>query len=229
MWKAVIGAAVLSVLSGEVVHAQGFMPPAGYSDSRKGPQPGVAVPTDPTAPVLTRLPDASLQPLFHLNPTYSRASFARVKVVGAFTVAESQGAHFVDAWGVGYLPVFMSFSDGRCFAFAADYEGGTLSNGRMHRAGCEPSKPVGQVPQSPPDPTLRLVGYNWGYGAYMDDRSGKTIVGSPETPNFEPLFTADMDTMAIMAMNGPDWPGGNVTLVGRIKGQLTVVTLEVGF
>ena len=38
-----------------------------------------------------------------------------------------------------------------------------------------------------------------------------------------------MKTIAIMAMNGPDWPGGNVTLVGRIDGRLTIVTLDVGF
>jgi len=30
-------------------------------------------------------------------------------------------------------------------------------------------------------------------------------------------------------MNSPDSPGGNVTLVGKIKGQLTVVTLEVRY
>jgi hypothetical protein len=38
-----------------------------------------------------------------------------------------------------------------------------------------------------------------------------------------------MATIAIVAMNGPDWAGGNVTLVGRIKGRLTAVTLEVGY
>lgn len=35
--------------------------------------------------------------------------------------------------------------------------------------------------------------------------------------------------MAMMAMNGPHWPGGNLTLVGKIKGRLTVMTLEVGY
>jgi hypothetical protein len=32
-----------------------------------------------------------------------------------------------------------------------------------------------------------------------------------------------------MAMNGPDYLGGNVTLVGRIKKRLIVVTLDVGY
>ena len=30
-------------------------------------------------------------------------------------------------------------------------------------------------------------------------------------------------------MNGPDTPGGNVTLVGKIDGRLMVVTLELSY
>jgi len=43
------------------------------------------------------------------------------------------------------------------------------------------------------------------------------------------LFSARMAVSAILAMNGVDWPGGNVTLVGRINGRLTVVTLAVTY
>jgi hypothetical protein len=32
--------------------------------------------------------------------------------------------------------------------------------------------------------------------------------------SFKPLFTAQMATIAFMAMNGPHYSGGNVTLVG---------------
>jgi len=178
---------------------------------------------------LTRVPDESLSGLFHLDPTYERAASAHVKVIGAFTVAETTDVHVVAAWAPGFLPVTLSFSDGRCFSFTADYVGGTLSNGRMRRASCDRSQPRGPPPPPPADRALRSIGYAWGYGAWVDERTDKTIVSAPETTVFEPLFTADMETIAIMAMNGPDWPGGNVTLVGRIKGQLTVVTLEVSF
>lgn len=56
-----------------------------------------------------------------------------------------------------------------------------------------------------------------------------TVITVPYAKMFQPLFTARMAAAAIMAMNGPDWPGGNVTLVDRIDGRLTVVTLEVGW
>ncbi len=223
-WAAIMMAAPFVSLE---VDAQPFTPPAGYSGQ---PGPGVAVPTDPEAPTLTRVPDASLSGLFQVDPAYARAALAHVKVIGAFTVAETTDLHLVAAWAPGFLPITLSFSDGRCFSLAADYVGGILSNGRMKRASCDRSQAVGVPPPAPPaDRALRSIGYAWGYGAWADERIDTTIVSAPETTVFEPLFTADMETVAIMAMNGPDWPGGNVTLVGRIKGQLTVVTLEVGF
>ena len=108
--------------------------------------------------------------------------------------------------------------------------GGTLSNGRLNRASCErrPNTEAPAAPQ-PSDNSLRLVGSAWGYDAWANPGSGTTIVTAPYSKVFEPLFTARMETSAIMAMNGPDWPGGNVTLVGKIDGRLTVVTLEVGY
>jgi hypothetical protein len=175
-----------------------------------------------------RIPDAKLSDRFRVNPTRSRPGY--VKIAGAFAIVEPKHAHLVGAWAPGFLPITLSFSDGRCFSLTADYVGGTLSNGRLDRVNCE-RLPNIDAPISPQsfDKSLRLVGSAWGYDAWADPRSGTTIVTVPHSKTFEPLFTARMATSAIMAMNGPDWPGGNVTLVGKVDGHLTVVTLEVGY
>lgn len=207
-----------------------FVPPAGYSGG--GSRPGVAVPSDPSAPLLTRIPDTAVSRLIHVDPAYRRgAAVGHAKVVGAFAIAETRKAHLVAAWSPGFLPVTLSFSDGRCYALQADYEGGTLSNGRLSKVGCEGRRTFDEPArlQPPSDRALRLIGMAWGYGAWADDRAKATIVTAPGAATFQPLFTARMTASAIMAMNGPDWPGGNVTLVGEIEGRLTVVTLEVGY
>ena len=210
-------------------HAQ-FVPPAGYSGG--GSRSGVAVPSDPSAPPLTRIPDTALWSLIHVDPLYLRGSaVGHAKVVGAFAIAETSKAHVVAAWSPGFLPVNLSLSDGRCYVLQADYEGGTLSNGRLSKVGCEGRRKFDEppLPAPPSGRSLRLIGTAWGYGAWVDDRAKTTIVTAPGATTFQPLITAQMTSSAIMAMNGPDWPGGNVTLVGKVKGQLTVVTLEVGY
>lgn len=223
-----MGMAVLSAAPVVAAHAQ-FVPPAGYSGNRA--QPGVVAPTDPDAPILTRIPDTTLSSLFRVDPDYKRGvSPGHVKVVGAFEIAETQKRHFVAAWSPGFLPVTLSFDDGRCYSLQADYTGGTLSNGRMSKVGCTDRQTNEQAPFSPPPGSrLRFVGSAWGYGAWASDRAGTTLVTAPYAKIFQPLFTAQMSTSAIMAMNGPDFPGGNVTLVGRVGGRLTIVTLEVGY
>lgn len=69
----------------------------------------------------------------------------------------------------------------------------------------------------------------WGYGAWTNPKTGVLTVTVPYEKTFVPLFTTRMKASAMMAMNSPDAPLGNVTLVGKIKGRLTVVTLEVGY
>lgn len=210
-------------------HAQ-FVPPAGYIGG--GSRPGVAVPSDPSAPPLVRIPDMAASSLIHVDPAYKRGSaVGYAKVVGSFAIAETRKAHVVAAWSPGFLPVTLSFSDSRCYSLQADYEGGTLSNGRLSKTGCEGQRKFDE-PALPPPPrgrSLRFIGAAWGYGAWADDRAKTTIITAPGATTLQPLFTAKMTTIAIMAMNGPDWPGGNVTLVGKTKGRLTVVTLEVGY
>ncbi|WP_156362135.1 hypothetical protein [Sphingomonas sp. Leaf208] len=210
-------------------HAQ-FVPPAGYSGT--GSRPGVAVPSDPNAPPLTRMSDTAVSSLIHVDPAYRRGStVGHAKVIGAFAIAETSKTHVVAAWSPGFLPVTLSLSDGRCYSLQADYEGGTLSNGRLSKSGCEGRQKFDEpaLPPPPPGRSLRLIGTAWGYGAWGDDRAETTIITAPGATTFQPLFTAQMTSSAVMAMNSPDSPGGNVTLVGKIKGRLTVVTLEVGY
>lgn len=208
--------------------AQQFVSPAGYSGNPT--RPHFATPPEPNAPALTRVPDATLSSLFRVDPAYRRAAAAHANVVGAFAVVEPADTHLVAAWSPGFLPVTLSFSNGRCYSLEADYVGGTLSNGRLTQVTCEGRQSFEEPPAPPPSGrSLRLVGSAWGYGAWADDRTGTTIVTAPHAKTFEPLFTARMESRAIMAMNGPDWLGGNVTLVGRIDGRPMVVTLEVSY
>ncbi|RMB54721.1 hypothetical protein C8J44_2347 [Sphingomonas sp. PP-CE-3A-406] len=224
--RVILGITIAAAAIG--AHAQ-FVPSAGYSSG--GSRPGAAVPSDPSAPPLTRIPDRALWSLIHVDPLYMRGSaVGHAEVVGAFAIAETSKAHVVAAWSPGFLPVTLSLSDGRCYILQADYEGGTLSNGRLSKSGCEGQRKSDEPsPPPPPGRSLRFIGTAWGYGAWADDRAKTTIITAPGATTFQPLFTAQMTSTAIMAMNSPDSPGGNVTLVGKIKGQLTVVTLEVGY
>jgi hypothetical protein len=179
-----------------------------------------------------RISDTVVSDLIHVDPAYKRGlAGGHAKVVGAFAIAESTKGHVVAAWSPGFLPVTLSFSDGRCYSLQADYYGGALSNGRLNRVGCE-GQQKSEDPASTPQlsgHSLRFIGAAWGYAAWADDGAKSTIIAAPGATTFQPLFTAQMETIAIMAMNGPDWPGGNVTLVGKINGRLTVVTLEVAY
>ena len=210
-------------------HAQ-FVPAAGYSGH--GIQAVVAAPSDPSAPALVVIPNAAVSGLVHIDRAYKRgAATALAKVVGVFAVTETTKTRFVSAWSPGFLPVFLSFSDGRCYLLQAKYEGGTLSNGRLINMACEGRRSFDErvLPLPPPSLSLRLVGKAWGYAAWANDRAGLTIISAPFNKTFQPLFTVQMTTRAIMAMDGPDSPSGNVTLVGVIKDQLTIMTLEVGY
>lgn len=212
-------------LVGIRAQASQFVPPAGHTGSLFG---GIASQTEPGGPALTRIQDAALSDRFLVDPAYSRPAHA--KVVGAFVITEPTGTHLLAAWSPGFLPVTLKFSDGRCFSLSADYVGGTLSNGHLSRTSCDDRRTIDKSPApQPSDRSLRLIGSSWGYNAWANHRTGTTIVTAPYVKTFVPLFTARMTTIAIMAMNGPDWPGGNVTLVGRVSGRLMEVTLDVGW
>lgn len=224
-----IGMTAIAAISPLAASAQ-FVPPAGYGGNMT--RPGVAAPADPDAPLLTRPPDTAMSGLVHVDPGYSRRNATgHAKVVGVFQIAETPKRHVVAAWSPGFMPVTLSFDDGTCYALRADYIGGTMSNGRLDRTSCDARAPADQSsgPTPPPGRKLRWIGGAWGHDAWVDDRAGKTIVTAPSAATFRPLFTVDMPTSHIMAMAGPDYPGGNITLVGRIGKRLTVMTLEVSY
>lgn len=181
-------------------------------------------------PRVTQIPAARIEPQFAVAPAYQRADHAHVRVVGAFTIAPPPHTRLLAAWSLGFLPITLSFSDGRCYVLTADYLGGALSNGRLAPSKCD-GRPAASPPRSAPPAgsALRFGGMSWGYAAWINDRMGTTIVTAPYSKTFQPLFTARFPVAAIMAMNGPDSPTGNVTLVGPVAGRLTVVTLAVAY
>ncbi|WP_066724526.1 hypothetical protein [Sphingomonas pituitosa] len=218
-------AALVSLAPGAAL-AQ-FVPPAGYPGT---PGPAVAEPAEPGLPRLEALDRSAIGQRIRMLPGYANAAHALAKVVGAYTVAETRRARFVDAWGLGYLPLNLKRSDGTCFALGADYVGGTLSNARLRPIGCDARRIVEKPGAAPPEGSaLRHVGTRWSYSAWFDDKAAETLVTRPWPKTFEPFFAIRMEVFAIAAMNGPDWPGGNVTLAGRIDGRLTIVVLDVRY
>lgn len=227
-----VAAAAIAVLAG-APQAQAqfgdFVPPAGYSSG--GPLPALATPVEPGTPRLTHVPEASLAGLFTLDPDYRSESKGevQVKVIGAYVVEEPKGAKLVEAWAIGFLPVNLAFSDGSCFRLRAEYNDGMLANARLNRD-CNARRPPARTSPAPPaDRHLRPVATSWGYGAWADDRAGTTLVTVPFRQAFTPLFSARIKLLGFMAMNSIDAPLGNMTMVARIDGKLTVVTLLVTY
>ena len=100
--KARIVIASTMLLAANGGHAQ-FVPPSGFSG--QGDRPGVATPTDPTAPALTRLPNNALADRFAIVPGYKRgASTGHVEIVGAFEIKETDKRHLIAAWSTGFEP-----------------------------------------------------------------------------------------------------------------------------
>jgi hypothetical protein len=207
--------------------ARTFNPPA-----RLSAKPGSIIGADREkgAPVVLSVASSAIADRFQIEQGYSRAAHAHVAVVGAYTVQEPKGTHLVASWSMGFLPVTLQFSNGRCFLLTADYNNSALSNGKLAPVGCEGPR-GGDKPLAPPtsDQPLQLIGSSWGFDAWTSDQGRTALVTAPRSTIAEPLFTARMAVSAIMAMNSPDASSGNVTLVGKIAGKLTVVTLEVGW
>ncbi len=137
------------------------------------------------------------------------------------TVGRSDNQFMDAACFPANLPANVSFSDGHCYFFEADYNGGSETQ-------CVGRPASGGPSISPPSCSrLKYVGIAWRYAAWRDDAAKTTIVTAPDAKPWQPLFTAEMATLEIMTMNVPDYPGVNVTLVGKLDGRLTLVTLKV--
>lgn len=217
-----------------------FLPAGG--DSGTTPPPGVAKVTDPHAPHLARIEDDSIAKLIHLNGAYPNwyatahvpsigAMPPHAKLIGAFTIAETKRRHLMAAESPSFLPVTLFFSNGQCYSFRANYEGGILAKERLTQVPCQHHNPYEGERRAHPKPTsdLRLLGTSWGFGTWIDDKSQSTFITAPSPRTIEPLFSLDAVSISMMAMTSPDTPSGNLTLVSRIKGKLVIMTLEVSY
>ena len=198
-------------------HQLRFVPPTGYGD--KNGTPTVTL-VDPEAPALTSVPLATFAHLIQIDPSFREAAKSSVKVIGAYRIDERAGTHLAAAWARGgYLPVNLRFDNGRCFALTADYAGPTLSDAALHRIGCDAPPAIVEPPPPPPaNSALRLIGVAWGSAAWSDHRAGLTFITAPFAKTWQPLITARLPVTAIMAMNSPDAPIADLTLLTRIDG-----------
>ncbi len=234
----ILATLVASCLSA-IANAQSI-PPSGYSGNIS--HPGVAPVDDPYAPHLARIDDDSVSKLIRLNLAYpnwyatahvaSIGAFPpRAKLIGAFSITETKKRHLVAAESPGFLPVTLFFSDGECYAFGANYEGGMLSNGHLTQVPCQHHNLYEGERRAFPnlERDLRLLGRSWGFGAWIDDKAQSTLITAPSAKTDQPLFSLDAVSISMMAMQSPDTPSGDLTLVSRIKGKLVVMTLEVSY
>ena len=223
------GAMLVLAVEGRAVDARqlSFVPPAGHGGEGSSP---LARPAERGAPALTSLKSATIAPLVSIMASYPDAAKSSVKVIGAYRISEPAGTHLVEAWSRGvFLPVTTRFSDGRCFAFTADYAGPTLSNAALHRVECDQPRPIAEpAPPTPPaSRDLRLVGVAWGFAAWRSHGAALTYITKPFATTYQPLMTVRLPVAAIMAMNSPDAPLADMTVLTRLNGHPTLVTLEI--
>lgn len=191
--------------------------------------PPIALSVDAGTPVLTSLASTTIEPMVHILPTYRGAAKSSIKVIGAYRITEPAGTRLVNASASGYLPVELRFNDGRCFTLTAEYAGPTLSNAALHGVGCDERAPVAEPasPAPPADRALRKIGVSWGFAAWADDQIGVTYVTTPFAKIYQPFMAVRMPVTKIMAMNSPDAPLADMTLLTRIDEQPVLMTLEV--
>lgn len=175
---------------------------------------------------LSCLPLAEAQKYFSSAAGFHPGQSKRLKVISAYRVSGAIGQKVVSAQGYGFLPVWLKMKDGTCLALEANYD----TNGRLNAAACDGRPSGGQASVAQPtNKALRFIGASWGYSAWYDPKERSTIVTAPFAKSFEPPFVAHMPVIAITAMNSPDAPLGNVSVIGRIGGKLVVIVLEVSF
>ncbi|MBW4331512.1 hypothetical protein KY084_11600 [Stakelama sp. CBK3Z-3] len=202
-----------------------FVPPAGYAG--RPPERDIAAPPDKDMPSIIAVPPGTVADRFMIVPDYPRDG--HVKVIGAFAITPHGNVRLKNAWGPGFLPATLFFSDGRCYLLEADYYNHALSNGRFSPESCDGKRYDEKPSSSAPDNSgLHFIDAAWGYSVW-EKTDGSVIVTAPYAKDFTPLFSAKMHVLAITAINGPDYPGGNVTLIGAIDGQSMAVILDVGF
>lgn len=61
------------------------------------------------------------------------------------------------------------------------------------------------------------MGEAWGYRAWVDERAGTTLLTQSRGATVWEIATVQMRTVGISAINSPDAPISNVTVVGSTK------------
>lgn len=125
---------------------------------------------------------------------------------------------------LGYAPINLHFTDGRCFELGMD------SGGRVLRAAplakhCVSQAPARSLPEPLPRPGMRYVGRAWDLSAWTDKASGKTMLFRDREPQREPVLTTSIKVLGVGGIASPDTPMTEVSLVGYVGRQLTVATV----
>ncbi|MBB4153349.1 hypothetical protein GGQ80_001251 [Sphingomonas jinjuensis] len=180
---------------------------------------------DASAPTVRHVDEQQIAGRFAISPRYSRRLTARLSVVGAYELVLPANLALVRAWSPGFRPVAMTFSDGVCRTFEADYIH-TLKNRRLSPT-CAFNPPVDGAPITVRREGMRLVSSAWGFQAWADDTHERTVLTIAGRPADEPLFDASMAVTSMIAMRDPHGVGGDITLVGTINGKPMIVTVEV--
>lgn len=127
----------------------------------------------------------------------------------------------------GYAPVFLELSDGRCFKVDFPGRQPKMDEAIIGEASCEAAGPSDAPPSELSRPGLRYVGKSWDIDAWRDPATGKTSLFLTRDPKRPPLLTTGMRVVGFGGLGSPDTPMTEVTLVGYIGSQLTLVTMAL--
>jgi hypothetical protein len=127
-------------------------------------------------------------------------------------------------------PPVLHLSDGRCFRIAVDANW----SARFHLKGVSTTQIDCPVPPSVDDPDrkpidragMRYVGRAFDLDAYVDAKSGQTLLFQTGQQDSVPLLSTRIHVLALGAMGCPDCGATDLRLLGTIGGRL--VLAEIG-
>lgn len=127
---------------------------------------------------------------------------------------------------VGYAPIVLELTDGRCFRIDLPRAGLDALKVPLAEERCPQDRPAQSTPLSPPRARLRYVGKAWNLHAWADPRSGRTLLVR-EGKTDAPVLTTIMRVVALDGIGSPDTPRTEVSLVGYFDGRLIIATVSL--
>ena len=181
-----------------------------------------------SAPVAKPINRAALQRLVSVDPLFLTASNrpAWVNISGGYRIVLPRGERVVGATSPGSLPITLLTNRRRCFLAATNNVDGRHASLTIKDASCPP-QPVATAPGQLPG--RRFVGEAWGYRAWVDERAGTTLLTKSRGATAQAVATVQMRTVGISALDSPDSPSSNVTLVGSTKGGDLLMLLAIRY